>query len=146
VTNRSNQLRSALVVSLDLGVVQERDDHQADRVGNVTERCGYASNDGRCDQIDAGSGEHDVAYLDRTVIASLKFGNDAYLLALSALLARGLSVDPRAIGTKGKPSLRNQKEVLSISIFIGRRRRLGSEIGSMPIAPIVPIGRHRPLF
>jgi hypothetical protein len=39
------------------------------------------------------------------------------LLALSALLARGLSVDPRAIGTNGKPSLRNQKKG-SIYLYI----------------------------
>lgn len=31
------------------------------------------------------------------------------LLALSALLARRLSADPRAIGTNDEPSLRNQK-------------------------------------
>jgi len=52
-------------------------------------------------------------------------------LALMALMARGLSVDPGPNGTIGEPSLRNQKRVLSIYLFIEQ----GREREAVPLAP-----------
>ena len=57
------------------------------------------------------------------------------LLALSALLARGLFIGLRPNGINGEPSLRNQNKVsIYLSFYRARARR-----GAVPIAPIVPI-------
>ena len=121
MTTRSHQLGSALVVLLELRIVQQCEADQPDALGNVPERHCYACDNGCGDQIDAGAGEHAALYAAAPTIASLKLRTFASHLALMALMARGLSVDPRPNGTIGKPSLRNQKEVSIYLYFSGAR-------------------------
>lgn len=135
MTTRSHQLGSGLVVLLELRIVQQREADQPDAVGNVPERHCYACDDGCCDQIDARAGEHAALYAAAPTIASLKLRTFAAHLALMALMARGLSVDPGPNGTSGEPSLRNQKKG---SIYLSFYRARAGE-GACAISAISAI-------